>query len=191
MSESLVVRRQPTMNDIAKEAGVSKNTVSLVFKNDSQIPRRTAVRIRKIAVRLGYQKNATVARLMATLRASGDPGARATIALLNAHHDKNAFRTHPTIPTYVAGCRRRVAQLGYGVDEIWLHDAALTGTSLHSILRARGIPGVVVVGQRWRAETEPVRSLVFGGSLGYKQNQQRHETEEKETQCGVQSADCA
>ena len=134
------------MNDVAKEAGVSKNTVSLVFKNDSQIPRRTAARIRKVASRLGYQKNATVARLMATLRASGDPGARATIALLNAHHDKTAFRTHPTIPTYVAGCRRRASQLGYGVDEIWLHDPSLTGTSLNSILRARGIPGVVVVG---------------------------------------------
>ena len=46
-------------------------------------------------------------------------------------------------------------------------------------------------GQRWRAETEPVRSLVFGRSLGYNQNQQRHETEEKKPQCGVQSADRA
>ena len=40
--------------------------------------------------------------------------------------------------------------------------------------------------ERWRAETEPVRSLVFGGSLGYNQNQQRHETEEKKPQCRVQ-----
>lgn len=45
--------------------------------------------------------------------------------------------------------------------------------------------------QRWRAETEPVRSLDFGGSLGYNQNQQRHETEEKKPQCGVQGADRA
>ena len=37
--------------------------------------------------------------------------------------------------------------------------------------------------ERWRAETEPVRSLVFGRSLGYNQNQQRHETEEKKPQC--------
>jgi len=134
------------MNDVAKEAGVSKNTVSLVLKNDPQIPRRTAVRIRRIAARLGYRKNATVARLMAALRASGEQGARATIGLLNAHRDRNAFRAHPTIPAYVAGCRRRAAELGYGVDEFWMHDPSLGGETLNSILRARGIPGIIVVG---------------------------------------------
>ena len=134
------------MNDVAKEAGVSKNTISLVFKNDPQIPHRTAVRIRKIATRLGYRKNATVARLMAALRTSGPTGARATIGLLNAHGDRGAFRSHPTIPAYVAGCRRRAAELGYGVDEFWMHDSSLDGETLNSILRARGIPGIIVVG---------------------------------------------
>lgn len=134
------------MNDVAKEAGVSKNTVSLVFKNDPQIPRRTAVRIRKIAARLGYRKNATVARLMTALRTSGEQGARSTIGLLNAHRDRNAFRTHPTIPAYITGCRRRAAELGYGVDEFWMHDPSLDGETFNSILRARGIPGIVVVG---------------------------------------------
>ena len=134
------------MSDVANAAGVSKNTVSLVFKNDPQIPVRTASKIRKTAVRLGYQKNATVARLMAALRSSGEPGATSTLALLNAHREKNAFRNHPTIPAYVAGCRRRAAQLGYGIDEFWMHDPSLDGKKLNSILRARGIPGLVVVG---------------------------------------------
>lgn len=134
------------MSDIAREAGVSKNTVSLVFKNDRQIPPRTAARIRKIATRLGYVKNATVARLMSTLRASRTPGARASLAILNANEDPEAFRRHATIPTYVAGCTRRAAALGYGLDEFWLHLPEMDGSRLNAMLRARGISGVLVVG---------------------------------------------
>ena len=73
--------------------------------------------------------------------------------------------------------------------------SGLAGGTLNKLGRLAGdtslLPDVFAGVERWRAETEPVRSLVVGGSLGYNQNQQRHETEEKESQCGVQSADCA
>ena len=134
------------MADIAREAGVSKNTVSLALRNDPQIPERTRRKIERIASRLGYCKNATVAHLMAQLRKQRQTGARATLALVNAHLDRRAFAKHPTIPAYVAGCRHRAAQLGYGLDEFWLHDPSLDGATLNAILRARGIRGIVVVG---------------------------------------------
>jgi len=47
---------------------------------------------------------------------------------------------------YVAGVRTRAAQLGYGLDEFWLHDPTVSGKRLASILRARGIRGALVVG---------------------------------------------
>ncbi len=37
---------QPTMTDIARRAGVSKNTVSLALRHDPQIPAATRARIR-------------------------------------------------------------------------------------------------------------------------------------------------
>ena len=134
------------MLDVARAAGVSKNTVSLALRNDSQIPPATRERIRKIAEGLGYQKNPTVGHLMAQLRAGAVRGHQAALALLNANENPLAFHDHPTIPTYVEGCRRRATQQGYNLDEFWLGDPQLDGDKLARILLTRGIRGALVVG---------------------------------------------
>src|ERR1700683_1076213 len=110
------------MSDIAFKAGVSKNTVSLALRNDPQIPETTRHRIQLLAQTMGYKKNPTVTHLMAQLRMSRAPAFQASLALLNANQDVAAFTRHPTIPVYVSGCRRRAEELGYSLDEFWLHD---------------------------------------------------------------------
>jgi len=142
----LVPASPPTMSEIAKFAGVSKNTVSLALRHNPQIPEATRARIRKIAQRLGYRKNPTVAHLMVQLRANRSPRHQATLALINANLDSRAFTRHPTVPVYVEGCRRRAAEVGYSLDEFWLHDPVLDGPRLNRILRARNIRGAVIVG---------------------------------------------
>lgn len=134
------------MLDVARAAGVSKNTVSLALRGDPQIPPETRQRIRCLAEKLGYRKNPVVAHLMAQLRSGSRPKHKATLALLNAHEDRNAFTAHPTIPAYVEGCRRRAAQTGYSLDEFWLGDPRLDGGRLNKILQARGIRGGLIVG---------------------------------------------
>ncbi len=134
------------MLDIARQAGVTKNTVSLALRNDPQIPAETRERIRKIADRLGYKKNPIVAHLMVQLRVGRSPRFQTTLALLNANLDARAFTRHPTVPVYVEGCRLRAAELGYSLDEFWLHDPTLDSARLHRILRARNIRGLIVVG---------------------------------------------
>ena len=134
------------MSSIAARAGVSKNTVSLALRHDPQIPAATRERIERIARELGYAKNPVVAQLMTELRKAHPAGYRRTLALLNANGDAQAFGRHPTIPAYVAGCRRRAALHGYGLDEFWLHDPGLYGDRLNRVLRARGIRGAIVVG---------------------------------------------
>lgn len=134
------------MMTVAREAGVSKNTVSLALRHDPQIPESTRVRIEKIAERLGYARSPVVSQLMTELRKAHPAGYRRTLALLNANQDRDAFTKHPTVPSYVEGCRRRASHHGYGLDTFWLHDPALNGDRLNSILRARGIRGALVVG---------------------------------------------
>ena len=133
------------MAEVARAAGVSKNAVSLALRGDPQIPSATRERIRREAVRLGYRRDPVVAELMARLRRGRSSG-HETLALMNAHEDSSAFRTHPTIPVYVEGCRRRAVECGLAVDEFWMHDPLLRGRRLCEVLRARGIRGVVVVG---------------------------------------------
>lgn len=134
------------MSLIAEKAGVSKNTVSLALRRDPQIPADTRERIERIAAGLGYEKNPVVAQLMTELRKTRPAGRGRTLALLNANLDARAFTRHPTIPAYVAGCRRRAASLGYAVDEFWLHHPELYGERLNRVLKARGIRGVIVAG---------------------------------------------
>lgn len=158
------------MLDVARAAGVSKNTVSLALRRDPQIPEITQKRIETTAARLGYRKNPVVGHLMAQLRTGMTTGYKATLAILNANPEADAFRTHPTIPTYVEGCRRRAAQQGYGLDEFWLGDPRLDGEKLNRILLSRGIRGALVVGlmnhnrlpERFRATWENFPCVVTG-----------------------------
>lgn len=137
---------RPTLSDIARQVGYSKNTISLALRGSRQIPEETRERIRKAAAKLGYQPNAVVSHLMAQLRASRTLRLQAKLALVNANRDPQAFRTHPTVPTYVEGCESRAVKLGYSFDRFWLHDPTLNAQSWLRILHTRGIKGLVLVG---------------------------------------------
>ena len=134
------------MSTIAAAAGCSKNTVSLALRDSPQIPEPTREKIRKVAAKLGYQPNALVSHLMAQLRSSQTARFQAKLALVNAHRDPKAFRSHATIPAYVRGCERRAAKLGYSFDYFWLHDPKLKGESWGRVLRTRAIKGLIIVG---------------------------------------------
>ena len=135
-----------TMRIIADQVGYSKNTVSLALRGDPQIPATTRDLIRKAADRLGYRPNAIVSHLIAQLRAGRTARFQAKLALVNAHRDPKAFRTHATIPAYVRGCEQRGLKLGYTFDHFWLHDPKLKAESWIRILRTRGIKGIIIVG---------------------------------------------
>ncbi len=130
------------MAEVAKASGVSKNTVSLALRGSPRISETTRVRIEEVARAMGYRLNPTVAHLMAELRQNRSPGFQATLAIINAHESRDAFTNHPTIPAYVAGCRQRAQQIGYQLDEFWLHDPHLRAESLIRILQTRGIKGM-------------------------------------------------
>ncbi len=134
------------MADVAKQAGVSKNAVSLALRHDPRIPAVTRERILRVCRQMGYRPNPTVGELMARLRKGRHPAARAPLALINANRDPQAFVHHPTIPTYVAGCRRRAESLGYFLDDFWLHDPRMDGNAMCRVFHARNIRGVVIVG---------------------------------------------
>jgi LacI family transcriptional regulator len=135
-----------TMAQLAARAGVCKATVSLALRNDPRISPATIKRVTKVADELGYTRNPVLDELMSQLRQSRKFGYQRTIALLNAHPKRRAFVDNPTIPSWVAGCRRRAEYLGYTADEFWLHDPAIDGAQLRRILTARGIRGAIIIG---------------------------------------------
>jgi LacI family transcriptional regulator len=95
---------------------------------------------------MGYRLNPTVAHLMAQLRQNRSPGYHSTLAMINGNKSRDAFTQHPTIPAYVHGCRQRARQLGYQVDEFWLHEPDMPEERWASIFRARNIRGIILIG---------------------------------------------
>lgn len=138
--------KRATMTDVAQEAGVSKNAVSLALRHDPSIPKTTRRRIMRAVKKVGYQRNPVVGELMSQLRQSQEPSFRSVLALVNANQQKDAFRRHPTIPLYVRGCRRRAKELGFQLDPFWMHDPETNGQQMARIFRARGIRGAILVG---------------------------------------------
>lgn len=134
------------MADVARTAGVSKNTVSLALRGSKRVAEATRKKVERAARKLGYRLNPTVARLMTELRQNRTAGFQATLALVNANESRGAFVDHPTVPSYVAGCRRRAERLGYALNEFWLHDPELSLDRWRSIFRARNIRGLLIIG---------------------------------------------
>lgn len=134
------------MSKVAQTCGVSKNTVSLALRGSPRVSEPTRARIVQAARQLDYTLNPTVSHLMAELRQNRSADHRATLALVNAHETQAAFSDHPTVPIYLSGCRQRAQQLGYSLDEFWLHDPDLPVSRWQSIFRTRNIRGALIVG---------------------------------------------
>lgn len=135
-----------TISDIAKFVGLSKNAVSLALRNSNSISQASRKRVLEAAQKLGYIRNEEVSRVMSQIKTSFNPKFFATIALINANPDKDAFKNHPTIPEYLKGIYKAANKESFAIDEFWLYDKSLSEASFLRILNSRGISGGIIVG---------------------------------------------
>jgi LacI family transcriptional regulator len=133
-----------SLRDIAAEAGVSHTTVSLALRNDPRIQPATRRKITKLAERLGYQRNAVLGDLMAYLRTLKTHPTHSTLGFLTAWPTRDGWRQAANHQRFFAGAKARSNELGYAIDEFWLAEKSMTPGRMTSILRARGIKGLIV-----------------------------------------------
>ncbi|RRJ97374.1 LacI family transcriptional regulator [Opitutaceae bacterium TAV4] len=136
--------KQPTMQMIADQAGVSLMTVSRALKNNPRLPLSTRERIQKIATELGYRPNPLVSALMAQIRNARAPKVWPTIAFLTAHPDEVYTHAHTYNAQIHSGAVERAAMLGYKLERFSLAEPGMTGARMRGMLHARGIPGVIL-----------------------------------------------
>jgi LacI family transcriptional regulator len=134
----------PTIRDVAREAGVSAATASLALRNHPRLRKATCAKVQGVAEQLGYKANPVVSHLLAQLRASRIPKYQATLGLLNASENRHILSEMPTFHEWTQGLRARATQLGYGVNEFWLHEKEMSPRRLASIFRAQNIRGLIV-----------------------------------------------
>lgn len=138
------VMKYPSMQQVADAAGLSKSAVSLALRNDPRIPGVTQERVKRIAEEMGYHRNPLVDTLMAQLRSARKPEFQANLGLVNCAPQKDLGSNH-TFRRLREGVIDRAQQLGYGVEEFWLHQPGLRPKRLRQIVDARGIHGLIQV----------------------------------------------
>lgn len=136
-------RRRVTLEDIARRAGVSRATVSFALRNDPRLRPATRTRIKKLADRMGYTPDPVVSRLLSHLRASRTARYKATLALVNCSPRHQVFEEVRTYDEWRRGARARAEQMGYRLDEFWLHDPGVSAGRLCKVMDSRGIEGVL------------------------------------------------
>lgn len=138
------MNQRPTLQHVADAAGVGKSTASLALRDDVRLLPETRRRVQEVAARLGYRTNATVAALMAQLRTHRTPKYQANLGLINASTERGKLKEFRTFTDWVTGCHQRAEQLGYGLDEFWLHEPGIDAQRLAGIFESRGIRGLVI-----------------------------------------------
>lgn len=133
-----------TLADVAREAEVSRTAASYALRDDPNIAPATRARIRKVAEALGYRPDPVLAKLMAHLHAGRGRRHAGNLAFLNVHEARDYWLNTPALCDFRRSAEARAVQLGYGVEEFWLHEPGRSPRRLAQMLAARGIRGLVV-----------------------------------------------
>lgn len=136
-----------TQRDVAEACGLHPSTVCLALKNSPSIPGETRRKIQAAAAQLGYQPNAA-ARNLALLRSDRKMASSLPIAWINQEAKPDHWRAEPQARTYFESARRRAAEAGYHLEEIWTREPGMNADRIVHILRARGIDGVIFPAHR-------------------------------------------
>lgn len=133
-------KREVSIRDLAKAAGVTTTTVSLALKNHPRISLMTRTRVHETAKAMGYAPDPTLSKLMCHLKNKKTRTDFETVAWVE--HETNPFRKSFAAGIY-DGARRRAEALGYKL-ELFRLDKENTASRVSEILYARSIAGMLL-----------------------------------------------
>ena len=115
---------------IAKLAGVSPATVSLVLRNSPKIAAATKARVWKVARRLKYKPNAKVAELMGQLRLTRRPQSEACFGVISFYDLARPWEQSLHLTHMYRAMEARAEALGYRLEPFWLRAPGMTSARM-------------------------------------------------------------
>lgn len=137
-------RQSPTIRTIAHDLGLSKATVANAMRGLSNVAPATAQRVKEAAAKAGYRRNPMVATLMSALRRSHASGFHGVIACVDTAEPQRPDHG-PFHRQLLNGAQTRADDLGYKLEKYFLGPAHLSVSRLNSILKSRGINGIMLM----------------------------------------------
>lgn len=135
---------RPSCKTIAKEAGVSRMTVSMALRDHPRVAPETRERIKKIATDQGYTPDPNLTELMRYLRKRDISKEEPVIAILNGKHQPLSELSKDSY-LIREGAKKRAEQLGFKTEDFWIHEPGMRMQRIVQILQTRGIRGIVVL----------------------------------------------
>lgn len=133
-----------SMRDVAALAGVSRSAVSLALQGHPSIPLSTRESIIAASRQLGYRKNLLVAALMSVRRNHTAGPKRATVAFLTSHPPDDSWRKIGPHRQVHAAASAHASEVGLQLEEFSLGDLDMRPERVRSLLKARGVHGLLV-----------------------------------------------
>jgi DNA-binding LacI/PurR family transcriptional regulator len=135
-----------TLKNIAEAAGLSVSCAARALKNRPDISPATCQRVREVAERLGYAPDPMLTALSAYRQARRSPQFRGTLAFVTVSCDERTCLKNRDCGELFRGAKGRAESLGYSLDYFNLAEFRKGRREIGSVLRARGIRGVLLRG---------------------------------------------
>lgn len=159
-----------TIRDIAARAGVHFSSVSLALRNSPKIRPALREKIQAVARELGYVPDPVLNALNVYRQSRRPTRFQSTIAWINNWPVKDELRRIRSFADYFEGASERARQLGYQIEDFWMHAPGMTPAAATSILHARGVRGLLIAPQPFAhthldLDFSEFSALAFGYSL--------------------------
>lgn len=133
------------MKQVARMAGVSAMTASRVLSGKDNVSERRRIAVIEAAKKLGYNPNPLLRRVMSDLRRGQSLAVVGSIAFLNASKEKSDWTNLPYLKPFMDGILEQAESTGFIVDNIWINQPNWSAQRTESVLKARGIQGILIV----------------------------------------------
>lgn len=146
-----------SVRELAKALGLSHTTVSDALRNKPRVKKETRERVLKAAKEAGYKHNPLAGALMSEMRRSGAGAFRGVLAVVDLESSDQrvsaARRYHREV---YSGAEKMAQELGFKTEIFVLGSEGLTVSRLNTILKSRGVRGLLVLPA---ATTPDIRNL--------------------------------
>lgn len=135
-----------SIRELARYLGLSHTTVSDALRNNPRVKAETRKRVIEAAERKGYRYNPLAGALMSEMRKKGAAKFKGVIAVVDLESTEQRFKAAARFHKLLReGAKENAENQGFKTEVYELGKVNLTISRLESILRARGIRGLLIL----------------------------------------------
>lgn len=134
-----------TVRELARLAGVSRQTVSDALRGTGRVAAATRQRIRKLAEKSGYTPDPLISAGLAQIRRKGPQRFKAVLGYVETGSTPDLTGVYESYRRLYEGAKQRAEELGYLLERFSIADPNISPKGLQQILLTRGIRGLIIL----------------------------------------------